>query len=257
MKKITQYILTIFIIGLAFWNVSADDNNRNEFVSWERPNITNIYNDNDQKFVFLVQFDTHDYTDQVYKYDFRIGTNERWKTCTWDFIVKSTSIYMVCWVLITDKNIIDQEYTLYLEVRDKYTNNQELEIFKTYNEWITAKLEDIDTSNAEAITEEEKIENINNNWEEQKVSPKNTSNIDNKEDSPSSKTDELEIEINKRLDIFFQKIEQYSLERKIILINKVLNILEQINTDNEDKKILIQVIQDKFLEEKKILEANL
>ena len=249
MKKIIKYILTLLILSIAFWNVSADDNDRNEFVSWERPNITNIYNDAEQKFVFLVQFDTHNYTDQVYKYDFRIGTNERWRTCTWEFIVKPTSIYMVCWVLITDKNIIDQEYTLYLEVRDTFTNNQELEFSQTYNQWITPE----DTSSNSWLVTTEEFQDTTKNSEIKDTTPPSEDTII-EEDSETAKLKKLEKEINKKLEIFFQKIEWYSPERKLTLIHKGLSLLEQINTMNEDKLLIIALIKNKFLEEKKILQ---
>ncbi len=249
MKKIIKNILSLLIICLTFSNIFADDNDRNEFVSWERPNISNIYNESEQKFVFLVQFDTHDYTDQVYKYDFRIGTNERWRTCTWEFIVKDTTIYMVCWVLITDASIINQEYTLYLEVRDTNTNNQELEFYQTYNIWITS--DDVSNFNSplteeknQNIDKDSETKNINNSWEES----------DTPEDSKSEELQGLEIEIDQRLEIFFQKIEWYSSQRKLALINKVLSLLEQIHTKNENKIIIIQIIKKKFLEEKKILQ---
>ncbi len=242
MRNIIKYILIFFIYSFTIQSLFADDD-RNDFVSWEKPRISSVYNQSDKKLVFLVQFKTQDYTDQVYKYDFKITTWERSKSCKWDFIIAETTIYTVCWILISNIESLDLEHSIYLEARDSVTNNKETEFYKYFNKWVIQKA--IDSNKSEKEISEK---NLDSEGSSSKIIQPSAVKSNNWELS------KVEIQLHKKLNIFFTKIENYSYERKLKIINKVLEKLTEVRTSNSEKLKIIELIRQRFLEEKKILQ---
>ncbi len=131
MKKILQLILLIAILSwtihISYWESET------EYIWWDKPIISKVYNQSEKKMVFLIQFKTQGISEQDYKYDFQITSQEREKRCTWEFNYKANSVYALCWILVNKQESTQKKYSLYFEVRKKSTNKKQAEIYRNIN----------------------------------------------------------------------------------------------------------------------------